>query len=215
MAVTEIASLDTVKAYLRIPTGNTIDDAQLQTVFMPAAQAAIEREVGPVVARNVSERHDGGRVTLHLRVVPVLYIVNVQESWGFWNWELDDQEVAQIPAPSIWAYSLDHAAQGEISRRMVGSTTRPFFPGLNNILVDYVAGRETVPQAVNLAFLELVAHWYRASQLRTANQASAGFNVEALDDNFSRTSGLEASNFGVPMEIIEMLKADKRRPFIA
>lgn len=215
MAITAIATLDEVKAYLRIPGGNTIDDAQLSGVFMPAAQAVIERELGHIVAKTIrGERHDGGTSEVWLRELPVLYIQNVEEGWGYYDWELDDQQVNQIPALSIWAYSLDNPEEGLVTRRAPGNVLYPFVNGRNNIRVDYVAGRTEVPRSAVLAFLELCAHWYRSSQLRAANQVSAAFTPNVLNQDFTRSTGNTSINLGVPEEIIELLKADRRRPII-
>lgn len=219
MAITEIASLATVKQYLRIPnpTQPNGDDATIQ-ILMDAAQAAIEREVGVVVARKVrAERHNGGRCEVWLREIPVLYIENIQEGWGYYNWDLDDQTVNSIPALSLWAYSLDNPKEGQVTRRAPGNVVYPFVHGINNIRVDYVAGRTEVPGNVVLAFCELTSIWYRQSQLRMGGDAARaieGLAYNALNQDFTRSDGVESVNLGVPQMIIEMLKADRRRPII-
>lgn len=217
MAITELASLATIKQYLRMPnpTGTSGDDATLQ-VLMAAAQAVIERELGPIVAKTVSaERHDGGRCEIWLRELPVLYIQNVEEGWGYYNWQLDDQEVNQQIALSIWAYSLDMPDQGLVTRRGPGNVLYPFVSGRDNIRVDYVVGRNEMPANAVLAFLELTAHWYRISQLRTGNQASSAFSPGmVVSQDFTRSTGDTSINMGVPLEIIELLKPDRRRPII-
>lgn len=215
MAITELASLAQIKDYLRIPDANTSDDTKLSTVFMPAAQKVIERELGHIVSKVIrAERHDGGKCEVWLRELPVLYVENVEEGWGYYDWELDDQEVNSIPALSIWAYSLDQPHEGLVTRRGPGNVLYPFVHGRNNIRIDYVAGREDIPENAVLAFLELTAHWYRVSQLRTANQISAGFQPNALDQDFTRSTGESSINMGIPTEILELLKPDRRRPII-
>lgn len=215
MAITAIAELSDVKNYLRIPLTNTIDDAILTDVFMPAAQQAVEREIGHVVKKVIrAERHDGGKAEVWLRQLPVLYVENVQEGWGYYNWNLDDQEVNTQPALSIWAYSLDRPQQGLLTRRGPGNVLYPFVWGRNNIRVDYVVGRTEMPSNAVLVFCELIGYWYRQSQLRTTNQVAAAFNPSILDTNYSRTTGEESVNMGVPESIIELLKPDRRRPVI-
>jgi hypothetical protein len=217
VAITELASLSQVREYLRIPAANTGDNDILTTVFMPAAQAVIERELGRIVAYKVNaERHDGGRGEIWLREIPVLYIENCEEGWGYYDWELDDQEVNSIPALSMWAYSLDIPDEGLLTRRSQGNVNIPFMAGRNNIRVDYVAGRVDMPTNAVLAFLELLAHWYRVSQLRSSNQsAGGGFQPSAVINNdFTRATGITSINMGVPMEILELLKPDRRRPIV-
>lgn len=215
LAITEIASLSDVKTYLRIPVSNTVDDTILSTVFMPAAQDVVERELGHIVAKPVrQERFDGGGMEIWLRELPVLYVENVEEGWGYYNYELDDQQVNTQPALSMWSYSLDIPDEGLVTRRGPGNVQYPFVHGRDNIAVDYVAGRLEVPANAKLAFCELVAHWYRTSQLRTSNQPSIGFQPNAFDMDFTRTTGESSPNLGVPVEIIELLKPNRRRPVI-
>lgn len=219
MAITEIASLATVKQYMRIPnpTADNPDDATIQ-LFMNAAQRVIERELGAIVAKPVrAERHDGGKCEVWLRTIPVLNVVNVQEGWGYYDWDLDDQEVNSIPALSIWAYSLDMPTEGLVTRRGPGNVLYPFVHGRNNIRVDYVAGRREVPANAIVAFCELVSIWFRQSQLTmapTAGRATGALAYNALNQNYDFAGGETPINLGVPESIIEMLKPDRRRPII-
>lgn len=217
MAITQIASLATVKQYLRIPnpTGSNPDDATLQ-VLMAGATEAIEKEVGHIIpARITNDKYDGGDMELWLRELPVLYIVNVEEGWGYYNWELDDQEVNSQPALSIWSYSLDNPREGLITRRGPGNVQVPFVHGRNNIRVDYVVGRNSVPGNAALAFCELVSIWYRQSQQRAAAGNTEAIAYNASDtQSFTRATGDTSINFGVPYAILEMLKGSRRRPII-
>ena len=217
MAITQIASLATVKQYLRIPNPSTAnaDDATIQ-ILMNAAQEAIEKEIGYIIPKRVTaERHDGGRSEVWLRELPVLYVVNVEEGWGYFNQELDDQEVNSIPALSIWSYSLDMPSEGLVTRRGPGNVLYPFVRGRNNIRVDYVAGREIMPQNAVLAFCELISIWYRQSQQRMNAGDPEAVQFNALDQSgFTRTTGTTSINFGVPYAILEMLKGTRRRPII-
>lgn len=219
MAITEIASLATVKQYMRIPNITPNPDDTVIQMLMDAAQEVIERELGHIVAKPITaERHDGGKCELWLRELPVLYVSNVQEGWGFYNWDLDDQEVNQVPASSIWAYSLDNPLEGLVTRRGPGNVLLPFVAGRNNIRVDYTAGRTEIPANAVLAFCELVSIWYRESQLRMGGQAARaieGLAYNALNQDFSTKDAVETINLGVPETIIEMLKgAGRRRPII-
>jgi len=216
MAITEIASLTTMKQYLRIPNPSSAngDDATIQ-ILMNAAQVAIEREVGHIIKKRIrAERHNGGKCEIWLRELPVLYVENVEEGWGYYNWELDDQQVNMIPALSMWAFSLDNPEEGLITRRSGGNVAVPFVWGKDNVRVDYVVGRTEVPNNAVLAFLELTAYWYRSSQLRPSIQG-AGFSPSAgLNVDSTRSTGIASINMGIPDDIIELLKPDRRRPII-
>lgn len=221
MAITEIAPLATVKQYLRIPDPDeaNADDATIQ-MMMGAAQLVVERELGHIVAKKITaERHNGGRTALFLRELPVLYVENVQEGWGYYDWDLDDQEVNQIPALSIWSYSLDIPKEGYLTRRSAGNVNIPFVSGVNNVRVDYVVGRETVPANAALAFCELVSFWYRNSQLRAANSAGtlgegAQTAFGAINTDTDRKDGSESSFAGIPEGILLLLRPNGRRPII-
>jgi hypothetical protein len=197
------------------PDSPSADDATIG-VLMGAAQRAVERELGCIVARKIrAERHDGGSCEVWTREIPVLYVENVQEGWGYFDVDLDDQEVNSIPALSIWSYSLDNRAEGLVTRRGPGNVLYPFVRGRNNVRVSYVAGREEVPENAVLAFCELVSLWFRQSQLRMQGaNGAAEFQVNALNQDFTRSQGVTSLNLGVPDSIIEMLKSDRRRPVI-
>ena len=218
MAITSIASLTQIKTYLRMPNpaSPSQDDATLQ-IFMAAAQSVIERELGHITRKVIRrEVHSGGKCEIWLRELPVLYCINIEEGWGYYNWELDAQQVNSQTALSIWAYSVDQPQEGLITRRAAGNVLVPFVWGRNNIRVDYVVGRTEMPNNAVLAFCELVAHWYRTTQLRTSNQASAPYSPgQIIDADFTRSTGITSINMGVPEEILELLKPDRRRPLIA
>jgi hypothetical protein len=212
--ITEIMSLTTLKGYLQIPLADTTYDTVLSDIFMPAALSVCERELGVIVPRTImAERHSGGTGLLMLRVLPALYIINVEEGWGFYNWELTEQPVNSQPPVSIYAYSLDRPEEGMLTRRGPGNVCYPFVGGVDNIRVDYVAGRSAVPSAALLAYPELIGVWFRQSQLRWNNQASASF--DALNEDFTRTTALETISLGVPYYVLELLKPDRRRPIIS
>lgn len=215
-AISEIASLETVKNYLRMPdpSGASVDDEVLTNVFIPAATSVIEREIGHVISKTITaERHSGGKIEIFLRQLPVLYVQNIEEGWGYYNWNLTYQTVNTQPALDLWSFSLDNPRNGRVTRRAPGNVAFPFVAGINNIRVDYVVGRDELPPNAQLAFLELLAHWYRGSQLRTVNQPTTSFSAVDSTD-FTRTGGVEGINLGVPTEIIELLKPDRRRPII-
>jgi hypothetical protein len=220
VAITEIASLSVVKQYLRIPVGQALADDSTITIMMRAAQEAVERELGHIVAKTIrAERHDGGKCEIWLRELPVLYVSNIEEGWGYYDQELDDQEVNQIPALSIWAYSLDDPKEGLVTRRSQGNVTIPFVIGRNNVRADYVVGRNEIPANAELAFCELVSFWYRNSQLRAAASVatpsgSGQTAFGAINADFTRSQGETSFNAGIPSGILELLKPDRRRPVI-
>jgi hypothetical protein len=211
--LTDIVTLADVRAHLRYPASDTLDDVAIQG-FISAADEVIIREVGHVIPKMYSETYDGGDTTICLANVPIISVQEVQEGWGFTNYELAQVQVNTIPAPNMFSYSIDVPATGEITRRSAGNVAIPFMPGDSNIAVTYTAGRKTIPANIRLAALELIAHWWQNSQQRTAGGSQNEYSYDSMNVDFTRTTGMSAINQGVPYRILELLKPHRRQPII-
>lgn len=217
-----IVTLQQVKTYLRYPAGEisgpSADDTALQW-FIEAADQVIQAECDAILPKLYDEMYDGGEVMVFLRHYPVLSVENVEEGWGYLNYELDYVEVnSPSPTFSMFAYSIDSYEHGEISRRTAGNVTIPFRPGDKNIHVVYRVGLEDVPGNIILAELELIRYWWSNSQYRAV--ALAGANVQydqALGGSYTRdtATGLENAFLGIPVGMLEMIKGVHHRPKFA
>lgn len=210
-SITQVVSLAEVRTHLRYPVSNTADDDTIQNIFIPAATDVIRMECGDIVPTIYDETYDGGNFEIWLRHRPVLEINNIEEGWGFTTYTLDYVQVNSLNATSMFAYSIDDAETGQITRRSAGNVNIRFMHGNQNIRVTYAAGRESVPAAVKLAALELIAHWWQNSQQRGSGQAFAYDNTA---EDFTRSTGISGYNAGVPYRILELLKPYRRMPFI-
>ena len=217
-----IVSLADVKAHLRYPTaeitGPSDDDAALQK-FINAADEVIEFECDDILQHEHDEYYDGGDCEIFLRHKPLLTVQNVEEGWGYINYELDYVE-SNSPGPvfSMFAYSVDGHEFGKITRRTAGNVVIPFRAGTDNIRVQYVSGEAHIPANVILAELELVAHFWQNSQLRAMTVAGANLAYDAVTGAaYSRDteSGVQNINIGVPMRILELMKSHRHSPIIA
>jgi hypothetical protein len=221
VANANIVSLADVKTHLRYPAGEingpSDDDAALQK-FINAADEVIKFECDDILPKLYNEYFDGGDYSIWLRHIPLLSVENVQEGWGWINFDLDYVEV-NSPGPfSLYAYSIDDYPNGEISRRSAGNVQIPFRPGASNIQVQYRAGTEHIPGNVLLGELELIAHWWDNSQLRAMTVAGANLAYDAVSGAaYSRDTetGVQNINIGVPERILELIKAHRHRPIIA
>jgi hypothetical protein len=210
----DVVYLADVKQHLRIPPANTQEDYGLQG-FIYAAEDVIRQECGDILPRHYDELYDGGGYMLYLRHRPILSVENVEEGWGWYNWELDFQQVNTVPAGAMFAYSIDAPEAGRISRRSAGNVNIPFVPGVKNIRVWYTAGRDSIPGAIRLAALELIAHWWQASQLRAVQNNVGEQSYDATEgERYSRAPDFVGINYGVPFRIIELLKPYRRLPII-
>jgi len=163
---------------------NTADDVEIQD-FIDAAQAVVQREVGPVVPTSFTETLAApvGRLVLSHR--PVISITSVTE-------------LGTLLSPS--AYRID-VNSGILER--ANGTGLGYWASLGSqadISVTYLAGQcGPVPANYRLATLELVAHLWRTSQMGR-NRRVRGSGPE--DD--TQTVGL---GFSLPNRVRELLGA--------
>jgi hypothetical protein len=217
--VANVVTLQQVKTWLRYPApaSPNSDDAAIQLVIN-AADQVLEYECDDIMPHRRDEYYDGGDFKIHLRHVPILSVQNIEEGWGYLNYELDYQPV-NSPGPfSLFAYSIDNLQEGEISRRTAGNVNIPFRNGQDNIRIEYTSGEATVPAVVVLAELELIAHWWQNSQLRATAMAGTNISYDAVAGQaYTRDTeaGTQNLNIGVPYRILEMLKSHRHRPIIA
>lgn len=215
-----IATLEDVKTYLRYPnpSDTSSDDAAIQW-FMNAADEVIKFECGDILPQVYDEMHDGGEFSITTWRKPILRVMNVEEGWGWIDYELDFQEVNANPkVTGMFGYSIDNYETGIISRRSFGNVNIPFMWGTKNIHVVYEAGETNVPGNVFLADLELIAHWWQNSQLRAVALAGTNVAYDAVEGAlYSRDteSGVQNINIGVPYRILEMIKGHRHDPFFA
>ena len=215
-----IVTLQDVRTQLRYPNPSqpSNDDVQLQW-FINAADEVIEYECDDILPHRFDEYYDGGDCEVFLRHTPLLSVQNVEEGWGWINYELDYVESNSPGAVfSMFAFSVDGHSFGKITRRTAGNVVIPFRPGTDNIRVQYTTGEAAVPGTVFLAELELIAHWWQNSQLRAMAVAGTNIGYDAVSGSaYTRDteSGTQNLNIGVPFRILEQLKAHRRRPIIA
>ncbi len=209
----DIVTLTDVKIHLRIPPTDMSNDYALMG-FISAADDCLTAECGEILPKHYDETYDGGNYVIYLRHRPVLSIQNVEEGWGWWNYELDYQQVNTVPAGSMFAYSIDSPQAGGISRRSAGNISIPFLPGRKNIRIWYTAGRDNIPGSVRLAALELIAHWWQNSQLRAMANSQVYTTYDQMNEDWTRATGATSMNMGVPYRILELLKRHRHMPII-
>lgn len=189
-ATQRIVSLAEVKKHLN--KTSTDDDEELQD-FIDAAQSMIEREIGEVTPKTVSEYHDGGGYSITLWNGPVVSITSVTE---YMNGTL-------LKVLTTNEYRLDTA--GFITRHTSSGAQFPFQGGCDDVLVTYIAGRaQPISPHIRLAAKELTAHLWRNTQLGRTRRGT-----RAVTDEDAAPSTL---NFSMPNRIREILGA--KRPII-
>lgn len=156
------------------------DDEELQT-YVDAVTPVIEKYIGPVEAREVSEEHDaeGGRRVLVLRTTPVLSLTSVEPLLtGGVSYPVDDLRL--------------NSETGEVRRRDGGC-----FRGL--LLITVQAGRTEVVPTVNLAARMLVQHLWRTQRpSRSGGLAGGG-------EDYSVSEPIPGFGYAVPNRVLELL----------
>lgn len=175
MASTDIVTVDEVKKHLNIGVSDTSQDDEL-TGFIEAVTEVIEHIVGPVVARSVTETHDGGHSAIVLRKPPVLSVTSVTENGT---------------AVSGYAPSLE---AGVLYR----GTGRGRWAGCRGaVTVTYQAGRASVPASIKLAAKDLTQINFRPQQ---------GGNYSPFDSGGDASeAGQMILGFFVPNRVMQML----------
>ncbi|MEV4000999.1 head-tail connector protein [Actinomadura sp. NPDC049753] len=179
MAATDIIDLAAAKEQLNIDPDNTDSDAEL-ALYVSAATEVVERYVGAVIQRPVTERFDGGRSALLLSALPVASVTSVTVGGSV----LDAAGVA--------------VSESGVLTRVSGSARMNFSSGTQTVEVVYVAGRAAsvaeVPARYQLAARIIVQHMWE-----TQRPAAQGPFSQASDDYDPRYA------YSVPRRAQELL----------
>lgn len=121
----------------------TVNDDVLSG-WVTAVSRRLDIMCGPVVQRTVtSEKHSGGFPSIQLRRSPVTSISTVTEYILTTGTTLTAETVGTTPGTGYVAEphpTNESLLSGRILRRNTGNTIS-FWPGINNIVVTYTAGR--------------------------------------------------------------------------
>jgi hypothetical protein len=184
-----LLTLDEAKAQLDIVSDS--HDAEL-TAYIEAITAPIERHVGPVLDRPVSEIVRGRGPALALTQAPVVSLTSLTPL---------SQGGAAIDVGEVY---VDHDA-GTLYRRDGGAFTGgPWH-------ADYVAGRGgTVPPTINLAARILLQHLWR-----TQYGASRALGGIGGGDDYSVTEPTAGWGYAIPNRVLQLLEPFKVAPGVA
>lgn len=163
MTATDVITVAEAKAQLNMT--DSASDAELAG-YVSGVTRVVERYVGAVVNRTVTEVFDGGRCEVLLSQIPVASVTSVTDSGTV----LD-----------AGAYK---ASKSGVLSRVAGPSRTLFLPGVQSVEVTYVAGQVASTGAVaaslpdvRLAALIIVQHMWE-----TQRPAAAGPFSQASDD---------------------------------
>ncbi|WP_063735620.1 head-tail connector protein [Streptomyces sp. RTd22] len=183
-----LLTLEDAKAQLDID--GVRDDVELQA-YIDSLTAVIERYVGPVENRSVTETINGRGASLCLTQVPVVSLTSLTPVLtGGGPIAVDDVVV--------------DPATGVLRRRDGGA----FYGGPWTAL--YTAGRGSVPPTINLAARLLLQHLWR-----TQYGASRGLGTVGGGDDFSVTEPVPGFGYAVPNRVLQLLEPYRLPPGVA
>jgi hypothetical protein len=206
LATLDIVTLTEAKAHLNKPASSTSDDAEIAG-FISAASEKVDELAGAVVQRAVTETHSGGYprgvVQIVLRVSPVVSVSSVTQN-------------AVVVDPTLYSVNTTTGVITRTTSYTGGLFRTWFLPGTDNIVVAYTAGRvpTTADVAANcptlrLACLELIAHWWRLSQL--GQSSNRGSQLGGAD---SDSYALHGMGYAVPNRVNELIGRQGRTPAV-
>lgn len=187
-----LLTLSEAKEQLDIETGGS--DIELQA-YIDALTDVVERYIGPVIIREVTETIEGRGDTMCLSTIPVAELVSV----------------APLGGSGLDLNTLDLDTRTGIVRRAVGS-----FAG-SRWRVVYLAGRvaeavepavTVIPPTIRLAAAMLLQHLWR-TQYGAARGAVGG------GDDFLVTEPIPGFGYAVPNRVLQLLEAYKLPPGVA
>jgi len=169
-------------------------------MFVTGISRRVDELCGPVVQREVVERHSPGcfTTTLELRSTPVASVTSVVEWAGTTSTALVEETDAVKPAQAFLLVS-ERPHQARLLRRSAGST-RTWQPGDRNVVVTYQAGRAADTASVDPLFKlqvsDILAYqWQQASAIWATNPdafddlGGVGRGFLSVDDMIRRRLG--------------------------
>jgi hypothetical protein len=183
-----LLTLAEAKAQLDIDTAS--HDSELQT-YIDALTAAIERHVGPVENRAVTETTTAGGAVLCLSHLPVVSLTSLTPL-------LTGGTAVQVSDVAV------DGATGILRRKDgTGFCGGPW-------AAVYTAGRGAVPPTIKLAALILLQHLWR-----TQYGASRGMSSVGGGDDYNVTEPTPGWGYAIPNRVLQLLEPYKVPPGVA
>lgn len=194
----DVLTLNEAKAVVNLTTSDTSQDTEL-ALYVTAVSRQLDRLVGPVVTRSVTEYYDGGNWRIFLRSRPVAGIADVTEVRSLTPTVLTVETTATQTGD---AYLADYTS-GLIIRRESGSDAC-FASGRQNIVVQYTCGRTTTSSVDPL--------YKEAASIMLANlwRHEQGGGTET----FGAVSVASIPSFALPHAVVDLLADEIQAPEI-
>lgn len=179
--------IDVSEAKARLNKSSTVvvDDDELRS-YVTAAEEWIEAQCGAVVPRTVVETVTAASRRLWLSTTPIISIDSATQT-------------AAAVSTTDWAATVG------------GRVTSAYGWLSGTYTVTYTAGRESVPERLKRAALELVAHWWEM-QRGAAGSPRLGGGGDEAGYVFAASTGF---GYAIPNRVREMITDYQRPPAVA
>lgn len=181
-----LLTLDEAKAQLDIETDT--NDAELQ-VYVDSLTAVIERFVGPIENRTVTEPVNARHARLPLTQTPVVELLSLTP--------------IMLGGLAIAVSDLYLDKEAGVLLRLDGGV---FYGGPWTAV--YTAGRESVPPTINLAARMLLQHLWRTKYGAARGSSGGG-------DDYSVSDPIPGFGYAVPNRVLELLEPYRVPPGVA
>jgi hypothetical protein len=188
-----------IKPWLQIQAVDTSRDAALGLINEMACAWLQEYLGRPITPTEYTRRFDGNSgwmgSYLMLPRSPVLEVKKVVEYRGV-NGAYTLPE--STPTNQVDGWQCVYST-GRLNRVFPGNVAKPWFPGMRNVEVTWIAGYNPVPATLRMAALQLVHHWFHHTQQQSALHAG---NFREFNDEELKAGPFES----VPIQIIALLE---------
>ncbi|WP_208879983.1 head-tail connector protein [Streptomyces sp. PBH53] len=184
-----MALLTLAEAKAQLDIDSTVDDIELQA-YIEAVTSVIERHVGPVENREITETIEGRSSSMCLSHIPVVALVSVVPA------------VEAGDPLDLNTLVLDRSTG--IVRYRGGSFAGTLWS------VTYTAGRGEVPPTINLAARIMLQHLWRTQY--GASRALAGIGGA---DDVSVTEPIAGWGYAIPYRVLQLLEPYKVPPGVS
>lgn len=171
-----------VMPYLQMTTLSQTNTTLLQDVIDAACYWVQDSLGRPFAPTTFGRRFTNfNAIYLTLPYYPILKMISVTEWWGANGPQTLTQQIPENQGAQN-CYQLD-ALRGTLARSFSGLIGRPWFPGLGNLEIAWVAGYNPIPRTVIIATKELIKYWWDNTQQASRSWTPAGQDYDAPGQN--------------------------------
>ena len=197
-----LISFSELRDQLNISPTDTTGTAKLRR-FIQSGTDVIQNITGPILPTPKQIIYPGGSTYVILPERWVKSLTLVQEFWGGTTLYTLTPYTLGVAPLSAFAYVWDPSLN-KIMRFAAGFETQ-YKPGIAAVIVNYVAGMQTIPQDITDATGELIRHWWANGQ----QPWRAAFQPGGDDTGFQPIMG-----YAIPNRVVEMALPYKKKPGI-